>query len=248
MDTPRIISVDDHVLEPPDLWPARLPAKFRDRGPRVERDWAVGSLRRRRVLVREGRRRWRAVRMLALRRHGCGRSRSVGRGRVRRAGSSTDLTYEQVRPGLIQTHVSPTWTATTPTCRSAFRTYLGSAARSSWKTVTGARAPLCGGVQRLDDRRVVRGDGKGRLIPLTMVPLWDVELAAAEVRRSRRARQLRGRPSPRIRSRSACRRSTTRTTTGSRSSRRARTPRPPSACTSARARRCRPRRPTRRSS
>ena len=27
------------------------------------------------------------------------------------------------------------------------------------------------------------GDGKGRLIPLTMVPLWDVELAAAEVRR-----------------------------------------------------------------
>ena len=27
------------------------------------------------------------------------------------------------------------------------------------------------------------GEGKGRLIPLTMVPLWDVELAAAEVRR-----------------------------------------------------------------
>ena len=27
------------------------------------------------------------------------------------------------------------------------------------------------------------GDGKGRLIPLTMVPLWDAELAAAEVRR-----------------------------------------------------------------
>ena len=27
------------------------------------------------------------------------------------------------------------------------------------------------------------GDGKGRLIPLTIVPLWDAELAAAEVRR-----------------------------------------------------------------
>ena len=27
------------------------------------------------------------------------------------------------------------------------------------------------------------GDGHGRLIPVTMVPLWDVELAAAEVRR-----------------------------------------------------------------
>ena len=28
------------------------------------------------------------------------------------------------------------------------------------------------------------GDGHGRLIPVTMVPLWDVQLAAAEVRRS----------------------------------------------------------------
>jgi predicted TIM-barrel fold metal-dependent hydrolase len=31
----RAISADGHVNEPPDLWTARLPAKFRDRGPRV---------------------------------------------------------------------------------------------------------------------------------------------------------------------------------------------------------------------
>ena len=36
------------------------------------------------------------------------------------------------------------------------------------------------------------GDGKGRLIPLTMVPLWDAELAAAEVRRCADQGQLRG--------------------------------------------------------
>ena len=36
-DVPRIISVDDHVLEPPDLWASRLPARYRDRGPRVIR-------------------------------------------------------------------------------------------------------------------------------------------------------------------------------------------------------------------
>ena len=41
MDTPRIISVDDHVVEPPTLWTNRIPAKFRDRAPRVERDSAV---------------------------------------------------------------------------------------------------------------------------------------------------------------------------------------------------------------
>ena len=39
-EIPRIISVDDHVVEPPDLWSARLPEKYRERGPRVERDKA----------------------------------------------------------------------------------------------------------------------------------------------------------------------------------------------------------------
>ncbi len=35
MEIPRIISVDDHVVEPPDLWTTRLPAKYLDRAPRV---------------------------------------------------------------------------------------------------------------------------------------------------------------------------------------------------------------------
>jgi hypothetical protein len=34
---PRIISVDDHVIEPMDLWTDRLPAKYHDRAPRIER-------------------------------------------------------------------------------------------------------------------------------------------------------------------------------------------------------------------
>ena len=34
---PKIISVDDHVVEPAHVWQSWLPAKFRDRGPRVER-------------------------------------------------------------------------------------------------------------------------------------------------------------------------------------------------------------------
>ena len=38
MDIPRIISVDDHVVEPPDLWTSRLPAKYQDKAPRVVRE------------------------------------------------------------------------------------------------------------------------------------------------------------------------------------------------------------------
>ena len=34
-ELPLIISVDDHVLEPKDLWQRELPAHLRDRGPRV---------------------------------------------------------------------------------------------------------------------------------------------------------------------------------------------------------------------
>jgi predicted TIM-barrel fold metal-dependent hydrolase len=34
---PEIISVDDHVIEPPNTWQDRLPAKYRDVGPRMVR-------------------------------------------------------------------------------------------------------------------------------------------------------------------------------------------------------------------
>lgn len=32
----NLIDVDAHVVEPPDVWTSRLPAKYRDVGPRVE--------------------------------------------------------------------------------------------------------------------------------------------------------------------------------------------------------------------
>src|SRR5712691_11354127 len=36
-ETYRRISADSHVNEPPDLWASRVPARFRDRAPRIER-------------------------------------------------------------------------------------------------------------------------------------------------------------------------------------------------------------------
>jgi len=37
MELPKIISVDDHVVEPPHVWQSWLPERFREQGPRVER-------------------------------------------------------------------------------------------------------------------------------------------------------------------------------------------------------------------
>ena len=34
-DIPWIVSLDDHVVEPPDVWTKRLPAKYRDVGPHI---------------------------------------------------------------------------------------------------------------------------------------------------------------------------------------------------------------------
>src|SRR5260221_200763 len=45
-----LISVDDHIIEPPDLFAEHLPAKYRDRAPRLERNeagndvWVYGSV------------------------------------------------------------------------------------------------------------------------------------------------------------------------------------------------------------
>src|SRR5437660_12064651 len=36
-ELPKIISVDDHVVEPPHVWQTWLPQKYRETGPRVER-------------------------------------------------------------------------------------------------------------------------------------------------------------------------------------------------------------------
>ena len=41
MDIPLIISVDDHVVEPPDLWTDRDPGEVPGPRPRVERDSAI---------------------------------------------------------------------------------------------------------------------------------------------------------------------------------------------------------------
>ena len=34
-DFPKIISVDDHVVEPADVWQDRLPERYKEAGPRI---------------------------------------------------------------------------------------------------------------------------------------------------------------------------------------------------------------------
>src|SRR6185369_17660465 len=44
IEIPRIVSVDDHVVEPAHLWDRWLPERYRARGPHVERR-GIGSMK-----------------------------------------------------------------------------------------------------------------------------------------------------------------------------------------------------------
>ncbi|MEV5507824.1 amidohydrolase family protein [Streptomyces orinoci] len=186
---PKIISVDDHTVEPPDVWRNRLPARFRDAGPRVVRapvkqmtftggrftpemgapggegpqaDWWIYE-----DLHRPLTRLDTAV--------------GFSREEVRLEG----ITYEQMRPGSYRVadrladmdlnHVE------SALCFPTFPRFCG---QIFTEAADRELALLC--VRAYNDWMVEEwcGTAHGRLIPLTIVPLWDPELAAREVRRN----------------------------------------------------------------
>jgi predicted TIM-barrel fold metal-dependent hydrolase len=185
MEIPRIISVDDHVVEPPDLWTSRLPAKYLDRAPRVERDRArfhfEGGVFSFEKGVEGGE--W------------CDwwlyddlvypfpkLSAAVGFDDL----DVTPVTFDEIRPGcwkqkdrladMDANHVDASICFPNTLPRFAGQAFYERADKEL--------ALLC--VQAYNDWMIDEwsaGDGKGRLIPLTIVPLWDARLAADEVRR-----------------------------------------------------------------
>jgi predicted TIM-barrel fold metal-dependent hydrolase len=188
-DLPMMVSVDDHVIEPPTMFERWLPRKYHDRAPRVERKrisretrafsqlvedpdgdpadvWLFGDsayvLRRLIVILKD-------VETTAAM-HG-----------------NEPVTYEDMDPACYD-----------PKARLALMTEQRIEASLTFPT-----APrFCGQafseqtandrdfglacVQAYNDWMVEEwcGDSGGRLIPLQVVPLWDATLAAQEIRRN----------------------------------------------------------------
>jgi predicted TIM-barrel fold metal-dependent hydrolase len=191
VDIPRIISVDDHVVEPPDLWTKRLPAKYQDKGPRVVRDRARFSFTGGTFAYEKG----------VTDGEWCDwwlydelvypfpkLSAAVGFDDL----DVTPTTFDEIRPGCwIQSerladmdanHVDASICFPNTLPRFCGQTFYEQGVKREGGDPELAR--LC--VAAYNDWMIdewCAGDGKGRLIPLTMIPLWDAELAAAEVRR-----------------------------------------------------------------
>jgi predicted TIM-barrel fold metal-dependent hydrolase len=184
-ELPRIISTDDHVVEPPDLWTSRLPAKYADKAPHIERDRAKFGM--------------------------SGGVFSYNKGapdgdwcdfwiyddliypfpRLSAASGfpnldNTPVTFDEIRPGCWKRperlqDMDDNWMDASICFPNVLPRFAGQA---FLERADHDLALLC--VQAYNDWMIddwCAGDAHGRLIPLTIVPLWDASLAAAEIRR-----------------------------------------------------------------
>jgi predicted TIM-barrel fold metal-dependent hydrolase len=186
-EIPRIVSVDDHVIEPPHVFQRWLPAALRERGPRVERRgiarttfhggsdyrfefsddappadmWIYEDL------------------VVPLRRN------TTAVGHPRESLSMNTVTYDDIRPGCFQVgprleDMDVNWVEAS-LCFPTFPRFCG---QTFLEAKDRDLALAC--VRAYNDWMVEEwcGESDGRLIPLTIIPLWDVDLAVAEVERN----------------------------------------------------------------
>jgi predicted TIM-barrel fold metal-dependent hydrolase len=183
---PAIVDVDAHVVEPPDVWTSRLPARYRDIGPRVVYAPAgeiklVGSSYIEAPGTEGPDAAWWFYedRQTSLKRY------------IAAAGVPADevtlsgVTYEDMRPGCFKVPERiADMTINGVQAQMCFPNYPRFCGQMFLWGKDKELAKLC--VEAYNDWMVEEwcGGSDGRLIPLCIVPLWDVQLAAAEVRRN----------------------------------------------------------------
>ncbi|WP_322762190.1 amidohydrolase family protein [Frankia sp. Cr2] len=185
MDIPRIISVDDHVIEPPTLWSDRLPARYADRGPRLER-------RHGRMIFDGG------LKFSEEQHPDAGPvdlwlyddlvsplPRGMAQVGYLDEPSARSVTYDDIVAGCWQQDARLAAMDHNHTEASlSFPSFSRFCGQTFLEREDKELALLC--VQAYNDWMIddwSGGAAYGRLIPCTLVPLWDPELAAAEILR-----------------------------------------------------------------
>jgi predicted TIM-barrel fold metal-dependent hydrolase len=182
-EIPRIISVDDHLLEPPDLFDRWLPRKYKDRAPKVVRSGIRGDFWTEMAMDPEGRptdwwiyedMQFPLCRNLAA------------SGFPRDEMGMEGITFDEMRPGCYDpkariADMDLNWVEASMSFPGGFPRFCG---QGFLERHDKELALAC--VHAYNDFMVEEwcGDSGGRLIPLIVIPLWDSELAAAEIRRN----------------------------------------------------------------
>jgi predicted TIM-barrel fold metal-dependent hydrolase len=183
---PRIVDVDAHIVEPPHVWSSRLPAKYRDVGPRIEyHPFGTPKLDGARYIEAPGTEgpdvAWWIYEdyLFSLKRI------IAASGFPPEEVTMRGVTYEEMRPGCwsVPDRISD-MDINHVEAQLCYPNYPRFAGQIFLWGKDRTLAELC--VRAYNDWMVEEwcGESGGRLIPLCLVPLWDVDLAAAEIRRN----------------------------------------------------------------
>jgi predicted TIM-barrel fold metal-dependent hydrolase len=188
-ELPWMISVDDHIIEPPHLFETWLPRKYQDRAPRVERRlisrastlfnglvedpdgdpgdvWFFGDsayVLRRPILILDGVETTPEMR------------------------GNEPATYDEMHPACYDPKARmEVMTSQHVEASLAFPTFPRFCGQAFSEQTADDRTLGLACVEAYNNFLVEEwaGESGGRLIPLPVVPLWDPQLAAAEVRRN----------------------------------------------------------------
>ena len=184
-DIPKIISVDDHVVEPADVWQKRLPKKYLDVGPRVERaplgemTFVGGNFS---YAKGEGNPcDWWHYEDKKIPQTRLSAAVGFDRDEVK----ITAITYEEMRPGCYDPKarledMDVNWVEAS----LSFPTFPRFCGQTFMEAKDMELADLC--VKAYNDWMFDEwcGGSNGRLIPLPIIQLWDSQLAADEIRRN----------------------------------------------------------------
>jgi predicted TIM-barrel fold metal-dependent hydrolase len=165
-DLDWLVSVDDHVLEPPHVWRDRLPAKYRNVGPRLETDEAGEE-----CWVYEDRK----VRTVGL---------AASAGRAKEEFSPDPVPYSEMRAGCYDSvaRIADMDRAgiLASMCFPSFPRFCGQVFWEGKDRELGLLSVKAYNDWMLDEWC---GAAPGRFIPLILLPLWDPRAAAAEMER-----------------------------------------------------------------
>ena len=177
----RIVSPDDHVVEPAHLWQARLPERYQDTGPSVER--TRGFMRGEDFEQDDD---GPAADVWLYEDRAYGTTMTVAAAGFRLDDLSDEpMTFDRMRPGCYdpRARLEDMDTAGIEGSACFPNTFVRFCGQRFLLAKDKDIAKLC--VEAYNDWMVEEwcGDSGGRLIPLGIIPLWDADLAAAEVER-----------------------------------------------------------------
>jgi predicted TIM-barrel fold metal-dependent hydrolase len=167
MDDMILVSIDDHSIEPPDMYDNHVPAKWRDQAPKIVRD-------------ENGLDQWVYQ----------GRATSTSFGMSATVGWPNEEwgfnpgTFSELRPGCFDVHERVRdMNANGVLASMCFPTMAGFNARTF--TESGDKESSLVMLRAYNDWHIDEwcGTYPGRFIPLGIVPMWDVQLAVQEIKR-----------------------------------------------------------------